>query len=394
MFRPIVISASLLTVIGAQISVPPSGTGTLTPVRDVTKAPSATEIEFVGFDFQRPQPAHGGVFLFEISGEPGAGLRYPVEATIGGEAAVASASFDVIAEDGTIIQSLPIARGDRSGQTQFIGMMTVPSQPFRILLTGQSVDGRRFEFLYRRLFRPGKGSLEIPADAPVPPEFGGQRRLMDAEAKRLIVEAERYAATNAVVPLVMPRAIVSKVMYEPLRSVAGRPIGVRVIYDVEFSQGGEYDPRVNVYADSSDDVPSGILGTMRVVNSSLEPVPRLAHAPSELAGTNHRDSVLAYGADFLYDARTVYHFSVDLVPGFISPGSGGSPACIWREGLRTTPDPERAFANLLSREGPSTYRVSIGDRLFEGRIENFAGEGTLYRNLVAEGTQDCSQIGR
>ena len=102
----------------------------------------------------------------------------------------------------------------------------------------------------------------------------------------------------------------------------------------------------------------------------------------------------AYGADFLYEARTTYHFSADLVPGFIAPGSGGSPACIWREGFRTARDPEKAFANLLSREGPSTYRVSIGDRVFDGRIESFAGEGTLYRNLVAEGTQDCSQNGR
>jgi hypothetical protein len=391
MLRPIVLAVTVLPVLAGQIAVRPPTADIMTPVKDVTNAPRMEEIEFVGFEFQRPQPAHGGVFLFQIQGEPGAGVRYPVEANIGGEEAIATASFDVVAEDGTILQPLLIARGDRGGHTQFIGMMTVPSQPFRILLTGQGIDGTRFELLYRQLFRPGKGSLEIPADAPVPLEFGGQRRLMDEEAKRLIVEAERNAATNAVVPLVMPRAVVSKVMYEPLRSAAGRPIGVRVTYDVEFSHGGEYNPQVNVYAGNPED---GILGTMRVVNSSLEPVPRLAHSPGELAGSNHRESVLAYGADFLYEARTNYHFSADLVPGFISPGNSGRPVCIWREGFRTARDPEKWFASVLSREQPGTYRVTIGNNMFEGRIENAAGEGTLYRSFVAEGTQDCPQIGR
>lgn len=391
MLRPIVLAVTVIPVLAGQIAVRSPAADTLTPVKDVTKAPRTGDIEFVAFDFQRPQPAHGGVFLFEIQGEPGAGVRYPVEANIGGEEAIATATFDVLADDGTIIQPLPIARGDRSGLSQFIGMMTVPSQPFRILLSGHSVDGRPFRLVYPRLFRPGKGSLDIPPDAPVPPEYAGQRRLMEEAAKTQLVDAERFVAANATIPLVMPRLAISKVMYAPLSSAAGRPIGVRVTYDVEFSQAGEYDPRLTVYAGNPEE--SGT-GAMRVVNSSLEPLPRLAHAPGELAGTNHRDSVLAYGADFLYEARTIYHFSVDLVPGFIAPGSGGSPACIWRDGFRTARDPETAFASLLAREGPTTYRVSIGRRTFEGLIEKFAGEGMLYRSFVAEGVPDCPQIGR
>lgn len=392
MLRRIVLAVTVFPVLAGQIALRSPETDTVTPVKDVTNAPRMEDIEFVAFDFQRPQPAHGGVFLFEIQGEPGAGVRYPVEANIGGVEAIATATFDVLAEDGTIIQPLPIARGDRGGQSQFIGMITVPSQPFRILLSGHSVDGRRFRLLYPRLFRPGKASLEIPVDAPVPPEYAGQRRLMEEAAKIQLLEAERFVAANATVPLVMPRITVSKVMYAPLSSAAGRRIGVRITYDVEFSQGGVYDPRLTVSAGNPEE--SGILGMMRVVNSSLEPLPRLAHAPGELAGTNHRESVLAHGADFLYEPRTIYHFSVDLVPGFIAPGSGGSPACIWREGFRSARDPEKAFASLLAREGPSTYRVSIGGKTFEGLIEHFTGEGILYRSFVAEAVPDCPQIGR
>ena len=70
MLRPIVLAASMLPVLAGQVAAPSQGTGAMTPVTEVTKAPRVAEIEFVGFDFQRPQPAHGGVFLFGIEGEP------------------------------------------------------------------------------------------------------------------------------------------------------------------------------------------------------------------------------------------------------------------------------------------------------------------------------------
>ena len=388
MLRPIVLAVTVFPVLAAQIAIRPPATDTMTPVKDATNAPRMEEIEFVDFDFQRPQPAHGGVFLFPINGEPGGGVRYPVEATIGGEEAIATASFDVLAEDGTIIEPLPIARGGSGGHSQFIGMLKVPSQPFRILLSGQSVDGRRFRRLHERLFRPGQSSLDIPPDAPIPPEYDGQRRLMEEDAKRQLVDVERFVAANAAVPLVMPRLAVSKVMYAPLSSAGGRPIGVRITYNVEFSQAGEFDPQLSVYAGNPEE--NGLLSQMRVLNSSLEPLPRLAQAPHEPAGSNHRDSVLAYGADFLYEARTVYHFTMDLVPGFIATGGGGSPPCIWREGFQTARDPEKAFASLLAGDGPGTYGISIGGKAFEGRIEKVVGEGTLYRSFVAEGTKDCA----
>jgi hypothetical protein len=166
MIRPIVLAASVLPVLAGQVTVLSPGTGTLTAVKDVTNTPRIAEIEFVDFEFQRPQPAHGGVFLFQIDGEPASGIRNPVEANIGGEEAIATASFDVIAEDGTIIQPLPIARGERGGHSQFIGMMNVPSQPFRILLSGQSVDGRRFQRVYERLFRPVRERSIFPGTHP------------------------------------------------------------------------------------------------------------------------------------------------------------------------------------------------------------------------------------
>jgi hypothetical protein len=46
---------------------------------------------------------------------------------------------------------------------------------------------------------------------------------------------------------------------------------------------------------------------------------------------------------------------------------------------------------MLASEGPTTYRVSIGRDAFEGRVDNFHGEGTFYQGFVAEGTPDCEE---
>jgi hypothetical protein len=64
---------------------------------------------------------------------------------------------------------------------------------------------------------------------------------------------------------------------------------------------------------------------------------------------------------------------------------------VLQQGFQTASDPGKAFASMLAREGPRTYRVYIGGEAFEGRIENLPGEGTLYRSFVAEGAQDCAQ---
>jgi hypothetical protein len=181
-------------------------------------------------------------------------------------------------------------------------------------------------------------------------------------------------------------------MYAPLSSAAGRPIGVRITYDVEFPQGGLYNPRLSVHPEDLEGS-SGVSDEMRVLHSRLEPLPKLDFPPHAPAETRSGESVLSYGADFLYEARTVYHFTVDLVPGFIITRPGTAP-CVWKEGFERASDPGKAFASMLAREGPRTYRVRIGGATFEGRIENVAGEGTLYRSFVAEGAQECARSPR
>jgi hypothetical protein len=121
---------------------PASQTLSATPrlVRNVTKPPSVAAVQFVAFEFQQPTPRHVSVSLYDIKVEPSSGARYVVEAKIGGQEVIAAATFEIVDENGSTIQPLVIAAKGTGvpGDVQFIGLMTVPAQPFRIVLNGHS----------------------------------------------------------------------------------------------------------------------------------------------------------------------------------------------------------------------------------------------------------------
>jgi hypothetical protein len=96
-------------------------------------------------------------------------------------------------------------------------------------------------------------------------------------------------------------------------------------------------------------------------------------------------------ANFLYQESTVYSFAIELVPNYVEFLSDNVTACLSRQRFRRQRDPQRAFSRMLAGDGPATYRVYIGNDAFEGRIENFYGEGTFYRNLVEDGVPECSE---
>jgi hypothetical protein len=390
MLRPIMFASMVLRVLAGQ-GASPSPVATMAAVRDVTRAPRGEEIDFGGFRFHQPAPGRHGVELFQLDGEPVAGARYPITGSIGGERSIATLAFDVVDADGTVIQPLLIARRGTSvpGSSEFVGMMDVPDRPFRFRLTGQSIDGRRFHALDERLFKPQPSSAK-PRKLIVPdgyPAELGSRDVLEKRADELVAEAETFASSHATAEIVMPRVDVSHVMWAPLLSAGGRPIGVRINYDVEFSQEGEYNPQLVVSnedpaGESSDSPP------LRVLTSHLEPVPNFTYPP--VPPDSRVGNLLVYGADYVYDARTVYHFSAELVPDFIVTRDDSVP-CLTQQRFEAAPDLEKAFAKRLAREGPRTYRVYIRDGAFEGRIDTLPGEGTLYRNFVAEGTPSCER---
>lgn len=359
------------------------------PVRDVTEQPNASSIEFVSFDFQQPNLYHAlTVHYRPITGEPSVGAEYGVEASLGGQEAIATLLFEAVDEAGTAVLPIPMVYRSTGGpgHLEFIGMLTVPAGPFRVRVTGEDLSGRRFSLVFRRLFKP---VLEGPADQEIPPELGSafvhvQQMFADARTERYAL-----AAGNPSGRIVMPRTHVSNVTYAPFVSPSDRLLGIRVTYDVEFSRAGRYNPVLRIFAADRDDTSVGRY-PLRPLKSTIQPTPHETYAPHNEA--EEIPGLLAYRADFLYEAGITYNFALELVPEFVSMHRNSTTPCLVHEGSRYNSTAQKAFARMLARDVPTLYRVFIGGTAFEGRIENFYGEGTFYRSFGAEGLSECERV--
>jgi hypothetical protein len=189
---------------------------------------------------------------------------------------------------------------------------------------------------------------------------------------------------------VMPTVQVSNVTYAPFLSAAGRPLGIRVTYDVEFSAPGMYNPELRVEAEYPPSKQQ-LVTRMHVVNSSITPIPREAYQPWKEAETSeYRTTLLEVTAQFTYQERTVYHFMAELVPEFIVYNVDNTKQCIHRQLYRGVPEKEARLLEILNSDAPGSYRVTISSTAgFLAKIDNFYGEGIFYRSFVAEGAPDC-----
>jgi hypothetical protein len=376
---------AVLTAVAMLASEP-----TFQPIREVTTPLNAERIELFGFEFQRPGLFEVSAHYTEIEEDPSVGVEYGVRAYIAGEEAIATAIFAAVDENGTEVQRISIvAQSNGVGAShEFIGLMTVPAQPFRIVLTGETVDGQEFRRVFRRLFRP----VDRPdAGWSLPPDFPREEKqafqqMYDTLAPAAIAERRALvAAANPNGTITMPRTRVSHVEYAPLLSAAGRPIGLRVAYDIEFSQKGRYNPEVRVFAEHKGDTITG-LNNLRPLRSTIDPLPHEYYAPEK-----EREDIpglLAQGTDLLNEAGTRYRFTADLVPSYVSLERDKSTRCL---SLGFEYDPPKALARVLAHQGSTTYRVTIGFTMFEGSIESFHDEGALYQNFQTEGVVDCKR---
>lgn len=361
------------------------------PVTDVSEAPKASDIALWEFRFQQPTFLHGGPGLFPIEGEPTIGARYAVEAWVHGLEAVATASFEAVDEYGVTVERVTLVK-DTAIDSRFVGMMSVPAHPFRIVLRGESIDGEPFLRTGDRLFRPVYRQPAPPRASPaLPPEEARMvQQIIDEVFPRIVDEVEAQVAASSGV-IVMPRMQVSNVTYSPLLSPQGGPTGVRISYDVRFSETGQYNAGIAVEAEYTQPGWQG-LTRMTVLDSRITPMPRNAYPPfDEVVFSEIWSSPLQANPRFTFEGNTRYHFTADLVPDFIVHNLEKSRSCVYYRRFRYQPKSRTPFQGILANEAPTSYLVSIGKTAFKGRIEGYYGEGTFHRSFVAEGARDCGE---
>ena len=216
------------------------------PVRDITEPPSAAQVDLLDFKFQEPSLRS----MAPIDSDPVIGAEYVVEAHIDGEHAVATMKFEIVDETGTATAPIAMLRQTRSGFPRYLGVMTVPAHPFRIVLTGHSVNGEPFRRADEKLFRP----LDRPPSRAQ--SSHGQaagwiellERVVEEKGPQLVADMKADLASIRSDVIVIPRMEVSNVTYAPLFSPQGRPIGLRIAYDAKFSNTGQFNPAVGVEA--------------------------------------------------------------------------------------------------------------------------------------------------
>ena len=115
----------------------------------------------------------------------------------------------------------------------------------------------------------------------------------------------------------------------PALLAQGRPIGLRIAYDAQFSETGLFNPAVGVEG-KNDNERWRSRTRMEVLDSTITPMPREAFPPFGPVILNDiRTSPLQSGATYRYEAGKVYHFTADLVPDFAIHNLDRNKVCIY-----------------------------------------------------------------
>ena len=347
--------------------------------------PSTAEIQISSFEFQQLFITnHPGATA--IKGEPTTQTRFPVEVKLDGEEAIATAKFEAIDERGNVIQKILIERrAAPDGSSEFYGVMMVPNQPFRVVLSGKAIDGTNYSRTYERLFRP---TTRPQSAIIIPPGPTGEDPKMRQELKSAVQEymnkMEEELKEKAGEMIVMPRIRVFNVTYAPYLSKVGRPLGVRIDFDVEVSQDGYYNPELHVYPEYKNPDWRGRI-QMKPLTGNIAPQPEEAGSPQSQA------HILANGAGYIYRAGTTYHLTAEYVPDYIFQNEKKTKFCIWNQQYKYSPEMHSAWKAILASATPTKYTLYISVPNFGGEIEGLDPQGVLLENFVAEGAKDCGE---
>jgi len=374
----------VLVLCVAQSENPQSPSTAPRPVKLLpSPTPSSGGIHFESFEFQQLFITnHPGSWA--IKGEPTKGARFFVEAKLYGEEAISTAKFEAVDVRGNLIQKVLIERrADANGGSGFYGVMKVPDRPFRVVISGKGVDGLSYSRTYERLFRPTIRVLRPIVIPGAKATDATQKQKIETAALEFMNKMEEELSKKAGEMIVMPHMRVFNVMYAPYLSKTGRQLGLRITYDIEFSQDGYYNPELHMYPDYKNPDWRGRID-MNPLTGSIDPVPAEAGSPQL------QPHILAYGAGYIYSRGTTYHFTAEYIPNYVIQNEQKTKFCIWYQQYKYSPELHAAWKAILDSAAPTKYSLSINNTNFGAEIEDLS-QSALFKNFVAEGAKDCGE---
>ena len=358
------------------------------PIRVISSAAETREIDLLSFDFQDLYYGFEGPNYTPMKGEPPAAAQLIAHAELFRPEAVSTARFEFVDAAGRELNRLFFTKSSADVlDGDFVGVVDVPSQPFKVRVGGVDITGKPYRRTYQHLFRPIKGRPPAPRLPPgMPADHAASLRRMledyDQQTRKKLVEEGRRNPDGTIT---LPRAEISEATYEPLMSNGGNVIGLRIRYAVRVSHDGHYAFSPSVWPIYADENSRGKI-EMQAIAVDLDPLPEGLSAKGAALQ-------LRYGGGATYRAGKTYRFTVDTIPNFAIQNAQRTRFCIMREGFKGSPELEAAWRSLVTSDRPVSYGTSIGWTTFRGRINSFSGPGVFYQSFLKEGAKECSAGG-
>lgn len=361
------------------------------PVERFTSDPSRVRgVLFFSFEFQQPYLGHEGPNFTRLKGQPSAGAQYLVKAELFRQEVVATAKFELADEAGRVIQLLHLSKFDNSlDRGQYVGLVKVPSHPFRVVVSGKDLDGKRYRRVFANLFRP---TNRPPAAALLPPKFPPAEATKIVTMLKLfeqltIANMEKEVSKHPDGVIVMPRVEVSDVTYEPFVSEKDNRLGMRLRYKLRFSIDGDYAHSLQVFPVYEDENARGLVN-MEVVNETIEPRPE---PPSYATPDIHVDlnTLVRDGSEAWFENEVVYHFSIELIPNFVGQNASKTKFCMYEDQFENSVESRRTWEAMKASLAPVKYRVFINKMDWGGETKPFYAPKTFYDGFIREGAVKC-----
>jgi hypothetical protein len=349
----------------------------------------SAEIDFLSFEFKRPYLGYEGPNFTELVGEPSAGVQYLATAQLFAEEAISTAKFELIDQDGQVLQLLHFFKQDNSLENaHFVGSAKIPERPFRITVSGMGVDGEPYRRVFERLFRPTKR----PPAPPILPRLkrGDAKRITAALIeleKQALAKLEERAQKSPDGVIVMPRIEISNATHGSLISERGNKLGMLLSYDIRFSTDGDYAHSLQVFPFYHDVDMRGLID-LEVLSEEINPKPE---PPSYATPQIHVDlnTLVKDGSHAWYKGGVVYHFTIKLVPNFVGQNADKTKFCVYEEQFQSNPKSLQLWQRMKQDTRPIAYRIFMHPLAWGGETEPFDPPKTYFDGFLKEGAVKC-----
>lgn len=341
-----------------------------------------TAISFGRLRFRTLALGREGPGYFPLRSVAVQGHEYMADARIDGIEGVASIRFELIDAAGRALQPLTLwKQSDASDSGAFLGLVTIPRQPFRMAAAGTDRRGLAFRVVSRDVIQPPASGVDEPG--LIPPGFPAVeqsklQQFIDSARRERSARMARAATEHPGGVITLGGSAISRIAYEPFVSPAGAPLGVRLRYSLRFDTDSTIAAIPHVFPVYKQDEWRGLV-TMKGLRGTISPAPGMPGATS-------LNDVIVYNSPALYHAGVTYTFSIDLIPDYVFQGTLSGRYCVHDQKFAARPGPWNAL--LASSEAPP-YSVSWNDLGSITEIPAYYPQSMLRANFIAAGATGC-----